>query len=321
MKIVMRWSIVAGMGLGAAALVFGCGSGSTGTDTTGGSGGTGTGGSGPCSRGRDNPECLLALDAAAAELAAAVCTNYFNCYPVFALIEHGSIETCVPRYTEYYKNMSRLDGVAWLPEEMSACADVLDQPDCGSAFAPACSLPGEKDVGEACSISAECKSSRCVGASSSTCGKCEAVRVQGQPCASKDNDCAWGLVCNSSTHTCEPYRIEGESCSDHGDCYGTLVCLGEKCSKPLGDGEYCGTFGVCDLDQSLACFSDQKCGKFDIVGVGESCAQAICEYGTVCAGQKCTPRPLEGQSCATLPCISPARCVNGLCSLDFLQCP
>lgn len=301
--------IVVGVGFVAGALGMGCGGEGSGSGV----------GDDPCAEGRSSAACLQALDEGCAERHAAACAAYFQCSPNLAPIYYGTVETCTQQYTEQCKNRVRLSGVLITPADMHACAQsYIDEP-CTDALREACTIPGEREIGELCGQHAECKSDFCAATmAEADCGICQSMRAKGQSCNVADGDCFWGLTCLTTTHTCDLRLVEGAACTDHNDCEGNLLCIGEKCSKALAQGTPC-TDELCDWTQLLSCIGG-KCDKFAVVGVGESCTVDWCAYGAFCNDKSvCEAEPIEGQAC-TASCAGVSFCINGLCSLGYAVC-
>jgi predicted esterase len=99
-----------------------------------------------------------------------------------------------------------------------------------------CAPTGEKPVGDACVIGAECDDGQCVER------VCEAAGpgVEGEPCES-DVQCAAGLRCNivGLGLACAPEGSGdwGAECGTSADCFGGLVCWSGTCAIAPGGGD------------------------------------------------------------------------------------
>ncbi len=119
-------------------------------------------------------------------------------------------------------------------------------------------------------------------------------------------DCADGLTCELSTHTCEARAGEGGACTDSlGSCEHGLSCVNGSCatSRPvvvpedailLEEGDDCVSGGVCPL--------------------GTTC---LCPGGDCNQPRVCEAAPGLGASCeaALQGNMSPLVCAEGLCNL------
>lgn len=100
-----------------------------------------------------------------------------------------------------------------------------------SAAQQKCEPSGDKAVGDACVIGAECKDGQCVGRQCAPAGE----GAVGGGCRS-DLDCAQGLRCAVAglSLACAPEGAAdlGADCASSVDCFGGLACLQDQCAVP-----------------------------------------------------------------------------------------
>jgi hypothetical protein len=132
-------------------------------------------------------------------------------------------------------------------------------------------------------------------------GACVAHPKKGETCDSENRSCIEGLACHMSSPT-------------EGTC-GDPLPLGSPCDPSI-DG--------CDF------LKNETCDPFDLVctkgapagSVGEPCNETDpCNFASYCgaAGARgvCKLKPREGEPCLDrqVECLTPARCIDGVCKL------
>ena len=220
------------------------------------------------------------------------------------------------------------------PEE---CEDVVD---------------GTVENGGDCSMDAECQSEQAYCKAGNSCpGKCTPREAAGGACK-RNSDCAVGLECSEDTDRCFKPAEEGQACrgTSEPDCGPGLFCIGadddtgasgtcqdinEVLSAKEGDacsfdkGPFCGAGLHCVIDGI-----DETKGELittcrKTVGAGEACKLGFpdqCNDNEYCAAPPesfegtCTPKPKDGEPCATSPadpeseiCAPNTRCDGGTC--------
>lgn len=129
-------------------------------------------------------------------------------------------------------------------DKMAACMERLRTLDCAT-FATVLLLPSGCDPveglvadGGACGHDLECRSGYCEGDTSSADGACQPMPLAGQVC--REGVCAEGLHCAGSATppTCEALRANGESCASglectSGSCDGATSTTRGTCGPPL----------------------------------------------------------------------------------------
>jgi len=255
--------------------------------------------------------------------------------------------------------------------QLNTCAQTLTGGNCGPVWCatlgaqPTDDAPrGTLAAGAACISSLQCESGQCSGRYGG-CGVCQVVvntvggacdRVHacgerlecvsgacvrvgiadGQPCASKGDDCNDASFCDGSSgaRICVPRVGVGASCASK-RCEKELVCHdggcksrpleGESCAAglPCADDLYCASTGVCAKPLPLgsiclageSCISGSRC--IDLVcraplldqPEGAPCSWGRCAAGLICTMWSCAVGPRAGEPCTA----------DGLCSLG-LRC-
>jgi hypothetical protein len=144
--------------------------------------------------------------------------------------------------------------------------------------------------------------------------------AEGSRCDGVTAPCDPGLVCSSTSSTCEPPLTEGESCSSSGDCAAGLDCIATTCAKPRHVGAPCNETGPSDCAPGLVCdLSTGACATLTWAEPGEPCgATAACLRGSCPASGTATgtcPAALQaGQPCGP----SNDACDDGLLCVDLV---
>lgn len=249
---------------------------------------------------------------------------------------------CVERLVTLYACDARLADASL--EGLAACLEALREVPCGRVLArpleqdpclaTLASLEhalGYSRAEEACS-----DETRCVAGTSchrgEDCGICEPWQQAGDTC---DSECNGDLFCGEAGR-CEPLRIDGDPCAVNQQCF-SRSCNAGKCTSPqLGDpcieGIYCG--------DGLRCMD----GKCALLGkVGDACSQVhdefpVCTYDAECVDGRCEAISRCGEGQLGSVCSSSAQCAEGfncspvedrcvkranegeVCSADHIHC-
>jgi hypothetical protein len=346
-----------------ATLAFGCGGGASpasmgaaGTGVAGTSGGAGTTGSAGSQSGNAGagggvtqtppPQALPAggMDACAA-FVKATCAKRDSCSANGGTaLMYGDAATCQSR--ELPKCLATLTagGTSKTPALLMACTSSLAQQTCVDYFdnvlTAACTpKPGTSANGAACISSWQCASAFCSLAHTGVCGVCGPRPTAGASCA--QTICGSGLLCHSSTMTCEVAGAAGAACDKTMPCAAGLACVGNtatvKGSCKL-EGSMVGvtcdpksaTAPGCNKDVGLYCdAATMKCVAFGTATAGQPCGlvagkQVLCTAGGLCVGGSattagtCSAAAKDAAACSATngpPCLAPAKCVAGVCAL------
>lgn len=231
--------------------------------------------------------------------------------------------------------------VVYHPTAARACLDAIANGSCDALLGglpKVCddTIEGTIPLGAACTVDAECGSSRYCDASTACPGKCAERGSSGAPCV-EDSACGRGLVCTPAG-TCATPIAKGAACDEKGApcvagafCFGATADTQGRCSDvdtlfTTNEGQACdvasgplcsldltcvptgGTSGTCEEPSSLG----QGCAAAFPDGCG---SDAHCELGTDGTGT-CVALPGAGEPCAQVfgpQCKPFARCVNGTC--------
>ena len=303
-------------GAGSGGVTAPAGSGGSALPGAGGSS-SGTGGIGPGSGGAvasgagggsGGPAPTDGAATACASLARALCAKADDCAPFANTLVFGGRATCEERLQ--LDCLGRFaPGSSATPADTSACADSLSSQSCaafargdlGAACAP---RPGTAPSGATCLDDRQCASAFCARAADAACGVCAPPTTAGGPCVR--GSCSAGTVCpkGTTTATClvpEPGPL-GATCT-----------VSEQCD--VGHGLGCNPLtGRCirlALASSGTCGLDLAAATYNACGASASCSPVL-------AG-KCVAAAEDGAPCSNAeagpPCLPPARCVSGRCSL------
>ena len=220
--------------------------------------------------------------------------------------------------------------------KFAQCAHELSAAGCG-AEPEVCAgdEPGTLEPGTSCLLDAQCKSGRCAGAATQSCGTCGAPRGIGSDC-SDGSACGSGLECATKAGTaslqCAKRRIAslGETCGGGALCATSLRCnqaaQPATCEVLVAPGGSCADGHACDEGGTIYCDTSFTCVKRPLAG--DPCSGVTCAGGLVCDGsaKQCRAPRLslgvdaiceQGDACAEgLGCsravsgsASPRRCV------------
>jgi hypothetical protein len=256
------------------------------------------------------------------ELAGVYCGRIFNCCDSedraevfgddFSPSDEGECSSQLsPFFTQQSEQLqAAVDAgrVKFNSEEAAKCLDHMKTIDCSAGLFPseedqieACerSTEGQVEAGDDCSISAECKSDRCMGIEYDDNGEVTQMGTcggggPGQSCEWSD-ECDEGNYCErefdpetgESEGTCRAIGQQGDSCSGQDGCSDGLYCHQEydpQTGEPSGTCEVKGDVG--DSCSSGGCTDDAFCE----IDPGES-------SGT-CAAKKSLGEPCQWDQCA-----------------------
>ncbi|MBZ4420746.1 hypothetical protein [Myxococcus sp. RHSTA-1-4] len=165
---------------------------------------------------------------------------------------------------------------------------------------------------------------------SRTHGTCQPMSREGEACDDYEGArCGWSLFCRDGR--CQKPRGEGESCTAPGlgrfgtqECRDELFCDGDSrqpgtCRPRRGAGAACR--GPFECETGMDCPGAKSDGSAwgtcrPAPRQGESCADALCGPGLVCASatQTCVPTVRLGEPCEVEEnCYLSGTCVDGVC--------
>jgi hypothetical protein len=260
------------------------------------------------------------------------CAADERCHPAFkAAWSDGA--TCQERVRLGCISRLTASGVNDTSSRIVACANALAVLSCDkfmdyaeqwpeTCFPP----PGQLADDAPCIVFGQCQSGFCNIRSSSACGVCKSWSRAGGTCAS-NFDCFNFLPCVGGI--CTPFSRTGETCDNmERQCATGLVCRDVDamnvgtCGAPTPLGGTCDFQNdLCDIWQGVTCqFGSMVCSRLPPPpAVGEQCsdggncgALAHCTIDNVCKA-----KPREGQPCIAgqVDCMTPARCLAGVCKI------
>ncbi len=232
------------------------------------------------------------------------CASYAN-LPGLLLASAGG--DCQAQMTAYYENSvfaPYRDAIAaghivYRADLAGACLDALGGATCdGLSTTPAsCGqvFEGTLADGASCTLAEECGPTSTCSNVSSGCGTCTHVPQIGEACT---NSCDTGAYCDATTARCVAQIASGGACNpeDNNTCADGLSCM-----PTAGDPQQ-GT-----------------CSARPIVGVGESCTDARCQDGLICAvGTNAVCRAPRTDGTCQLTFTGPGDCrVTQTCNATF----
>jgi hypothetical protein len=338
---------------GVAGASGGAGTGSAGSTGSAGVGGTSAGGATGAGGGAPyTPPAVPTggMDACVA-FAKATCAKRDACTAnKGTTMIYGSTAQCESR--ELPKCLATLTarGTSKTPALLSACTASIPAQSCGDYLdnvltAPCRPVAGMLADGSPCLSSWQCGSDFCSLPHADVCGACAPRPKAGDSCA--DSVCGTGLLCHTSTMTCEKTSADGGACDKNTPCAAGFACVGNGAAVQgvcKAEGRTAGaacdpkssTLPGCDKDAGLYCDATSKlCAVIGIASDGQPCgtvagAQVVCTGGGLCAGATlvqsgtCKAPVADGVACNDVtgpPCLSPAKCVRGTCRLpDAATC-
>ncbi|MEY4511592.1 MAG: hypothetical protein RLZZ450_3714 [Pseudomonadota bacterium] len=286
---------------------------------------------GVCRGDECDPRSPERIGTACGAYASALCNRIESCSPALLNSVYGERTRCEERTRGACERSASAADAVGTGAGIALCASALDAVSCEDVlnnwWHETCRpLPGRRENTRACSEHAQCASLRCARKKNEACGRCTEPAAGGEPCTD-GSDCAGGLVCTSAQLCALPVAERG-SCTTDQPCAFPLLCIGGNCVPTLllGDkcdpmADRCNAFAaeVCG-PLSMLCeplHYEPKAGPCGYIDGGWT----ACSQGAACvnaAGKShCVPAPADGEVCSTAgaPCLSPARCVDGLCVL------
>lgn len=271
------------------------------------------------------------MDTAIALYAKAYCTRFRDCERVLFEIKYADAAECETAFATKPKDVLTRPGVTATAKDYEDCATNMNALSCTTFKSEdhklACVLKGARKDGEKCTTGEQCTSGFC-SSSETTCGTCTKAPESGTPCATPNNLCAPGLVCNG-TICVVPGKLSAtcsstQPCDGAGD--GILQCNGTKCvAPPAAAGETCNTTINCDLGQGFYCnTTDFTCVSVGVSGQGGQCSTShpagvqfqLCRRFIPCdmVTGKCPAPAGENEACSTTSsCLEPLYCIAGKC--------
>jgi hypothetical protein len=263
-------------------------------------------------------------------------------------VEYGDAPTATSRLKAQFMTALTAPGTGWTPSAAEACVQAIETASCADALAnnlpAACHPPpGQLASGAACGDNGQCASGYCNLGPGGKCGTCAAALGAAGATCYRDNDCAYGTVCNGSDLTstpvvsgkCASLGASGASCDDTHPCLRTLACNAGVCAMPAAASATCsqtGTdfFGSCSELDGYYCnkATNGTCTKISLAAAGAPCGGingsiTACSASGVCvppnsASEKCMGPAADFGNCDSKKgpgCMAPADCIGGICTL------
>jgi hypothetical protein len=174
------------------------------------------------------------------------------------------------------------------PQPGDSCAQLTtcgQQLSCQTSTLTCAVFAGE---GAACGSSQPCAAGlNCIGSTSTTPGSCQvSATVPNAPCPTGSAGCELfaGLVCNSSSMTCQSAQLvaPGQPCGDINhqtvSCQDDVKCLGESGSTPGTCEQLAAVGGTCDLVNGPACPTQTRCVLSGDAGASDGGTSGTCQY-------------------------------------------
>jgi hypothetical protein len=321
----------------------GGGSGSDGASESG-SGSSGAGSSGSSSGASSGG--MTSSDQACSDLVTGLCSKLQACAPFAVTLTFGDVNTCIARLKLACPSLFSSPGTGINPSTAEACANAYAMATCDDILAnkslDACVFPGSVTAGAACGQNAQCvPNAYCNFSAGQTCGVCSPRLAGGGTCGS-DGNCQSGLVCakanNAATGSCVAPGGQGAACDAMHPCLSTLGCSAAGvCGPLLTAGAPC-SMQNCDTLHGLYCNPQTNiCAPVQPAGPASPCgfmmadgSYSLCVASGRCALASgstttgtCEATAKDGTSCDPAngpPCLSPAACLGGVCTLPSASC-
>ncbi len=257
---------------------------------------------------------------ACSQAADALCQKFDACSHVYVQIAYADVATCKTRALGNCTGNLAATGQSNTPARTAACATALSSISCDDLFAgklpPDCNpTAGQVKTGSTCGDDSQCASTFC-GNGTDVCASCAVAPSEGGACV--NDKCPSGLVC--AGNLCVRPGGNGDACSATKPCRTNLVCANGTCSAGGKGGDACDpsvkTGTPCSLTDGFFCNpTSSKCDAIKTAAAGEACglvngAGYLCNSTTYC--KKATPAATSGT------CV--ARASDGAgCSTDESQ--
>ncbi len=240
-------------------------------------------------------------NALATAYADAYCDYVQRCNPFAVRTAYGEVAKCKETLAKTTRITVAAKGVSIEQSQMDACAAKLRAVACDSLAEAnaACQFRGTLPDGTQCASSAQCASSSCFyvvteEGLSSDCGTCSAEVGEGADCTHAN--CQLGLLCVDDK--CIKPVAEGATCAHASQCDSDLDCVGTKCTKPLPAGAACElteTAALCQIFKGFNCVPSSPtsaagtCQEVKVAALGEGCGyDQATGVITTCGGASCS---------------------------------
>jgi hypothetical protein len=262
--------------------------------------------------------------------AQAVCGRLSTCDAPLVAVVYGDAQACVAQNTASCMHTLQTRDTSGTPAGIALCADAMKTLECGALLdhtpPPACQLAkGPRADGAACTLDAQCASTRCKWLATSPCGTCAAPAQREEACLA-NSDCAPALVCTQDGF-CRAPSLANAACDATRPCAHPLSCAAGRCVAAITQGATCSSSAdACDRYAGLVCDPTSHCSPWTTAKTGERCRDPLRGELVCTAGASCSDGPsaicqgplAEGGACnpSTGPkCHAPALCVQGRCTV------
>lgn len=238
--------------------------------------------------------------------AIANCGRFRDCEPLPLVVNFGTVEKCIERWSLYCSIYANLPGATWPTIGCSQATTSMPCIDYINKDPVECYAPGLYPDGEDCSEPEQCQGRRCTHTSGATCGKCGQLAAAGDACTD-DYQCQQGLLC--ANEVCTIPGTLNAPCSATQPCLHSLMCSSAgQCATPGTIGASCSSDADCDwmTGNSLCDTSNNVCLEYTVSDstCGWNTANTILIYCS--ASGNCTS---EGT-------CKPAVAINAVCNYD-----
>jgi len=238
--------------------------------------------------------------------AIANCGRFRDCEPLPLVVNFGTVEKCIERWSLYCSIYANLPGATWPTSGCSQATTSMPCIDYINKDPVECYAPGLYPDGEDCSEPEQCQGRRCIHTSGATCGKCGQLAAAGDACTD-DYQCQQGLLC--ANEVCTIPGTLNAPCSATQPCLHSLMCSSAgQCATPGTIGASCSSDADCDwiTGNSLCDTSNNVCLEYTVSDstCGWNTANTILIYCS--ASGNCTS---EGT-------CKPAVAINAVCNYD-----
>jgi hypothetical protein len=322
----------------------GSSSGSSGSSSSGSNSSGSSSGSSSSSSSGSVGDGGMSFEPACTDLVASGCNRLQECAPYGTIAAFGDVATCIARGKLACPSLFNAPGTGATPSAAEACSKAYMSATCDDLLdnvPPAvCIFQGSIAMGGTCGADAHCAGNAlCDLSSGQVCGVCKARVGSGSTCIVSDN-CLTGLVCayatNATSGTCVAPGGQGATCDTTHPCRATLGCSAAgTCGPLLGMGAHC-TVQNCDALHGLYCNpTTLVCEQVQSAMPGSTCGLSMGSYAICTASARCSfpsasatagtcvGTVSEGMSCnatSGAPCLLPAYCANGVCTLPSTTC-